>query len=235
MPDNRGPGASHDEKRDSYRTLRGLGYLVHDHPTILGYTHSPNPGWNAIEEGDEEQSKELKSALCLLLEFERHIDYLVNNWLNRKHHQQSYALNPDTFKTKYKRWRNTPRHEVTAGFTSLTLRICACSLDFIDEDRATELNVTNVRGLTDQVYTAAKNLAIVFRQEKAAWHSMAAVIQSGIGNVVGGSAFAACQSAAAGGAGAAAVNGVVAGTGAAVSAVAAGGRFLVSRLGRVVS
>ena len=50
--------------------------------------------------------------------------------------------------------------------------------------------------------------------------SAAAGMQAGIGNVVAGSAFAVLQSAAAGGAGAAVVNGVVGGTAAVVAGAA---------------
>ncbi|KAH6614570.1 hypothetical protein B0J18DRAFT_303122 [Chaetomium sp. MPI-SDFR-AT-0129] len=151
MPDNCGLGASSDD----LSALSRLGYPPYLHSAVLG--HDSNPGWKTMEEGDGEQSEELKFAVRLLSEFEKHIDYLVNDWLNRKHHQ-SYALDPAEFRRQYDRWGGTPRDKVTAGFTSLILRVCACSLDFIDKDRATELNVPDVQGLANRVHTAAEKL-----------------------------------------------------------------------------
>ncbi|KAK4651916.1 hypothetical protein QC762_606745 [Podospora pseudocomata] len=71
--------------------------------------------------------------------------------------------------------------------------------------------------------------AVGFTAEGVAATSIAAGIQAGIGNVVGGSVFAICQSAAAGGAGAAAVATGTQVVGGVAAAGAALGKFLWGR------
>jgi hypothetical protein len=63
--------------------------------------------------------------------------------------------------------------------------------------------------------------------------SAAAAAHSSIGNVASGSLFAALQSAGAGGAGAAVVNGVVQGIGVGVAGVSAGVKYVWSRMSKL--
>ncbi|KAK3985168.1 hypothetical protein QBC44DRAFT_335567 [Cladorrhinum sp. PSN332] len=71
--------------------------------------------------------------------------------------------------------------------------------------------------------------AVGFSAEGVLAGSIAAGVQGTIGNVVGGSAFAVCQSAAAGGAGAAVVAGATQVAGGAVAVAAGVGRFLLGK------
>jgi hypothetical protein len=48
---------------------------------------------------------------------------------------------------------------VTAGLTSLILRVYACSLHFTAEDGVTELDGTDVRELANRVHTAAEKFS----------------------------------------------------------------------------
>ncbi|KAK4116723.1 hypothetical protein N656DRAFT_701725, partial [Canariomyces notabilis] len=166
-PESFGERAQFDGDGDSYDgssdvdvsdALSNLGYMYHHHHLRLDHRGS---GPKVVDKRSPRSSEELKTAL-LLMPAKPYTDCLVDNWLNGANYHY-YVLYPPEFRTQYDGWWASPTDKATPELTSLIMRVCACSLQFIMSEsvkRRLEWELkADVATFSNRMHTAAEKLS----------------------------------------------------------------------------
>ncbi|KAL2845700.1 fungal-specific transcription factor domain-containing protein [Aspergillus pseudoustus] len=137
----------------------------HDDFKLLGYLpdfqNVPDRGDETVGDSQGTLSSEMETALRTI-PGKPYTDILIQHFLNNTNFQY-YALYPPAFMHDYSSWwsRKTNGLPLSPGFTCLILRVCACSVPYLDEviRQKLESELGDTDSLSVLYHTTAKQLS----------------------------------------------------------------------------